>query len=167
MSLVENLINQISTGELGGITKPQGFDLSDDSFAKLLEKQLNSVNDGNQDNLLGNMGIPAGMIIESIDGVSGVDFAETAQDQLEIVGEKNLINETQSAELGFSDFNAESQIKDFNIGDYFSNLLKENSSQNPSLRNFAQRHASNAYGVFGRSFVADLSDFVSDVSSML
>ena len=29
MSLVENLINQISTKELGGISKPSGFDMNE------------------------------------------------------------------------------------------------------------------------------------------
>ena len=42
MSLVENLINQISTKELGGLTKPTGFDMDDDTFAKLLEKQMDN-----------------------------------------------------------------------------------------------------------------------------
>ena len=37
MSLVENLINQISTQGLGGITKPFGFDMNDDTFANLLD----------------------------------------------------------------------------------------------------------------------------------
>ena len=37
MSIVENLVNQISTKGLGGITKPFGFDMEDDTFAKLLE----------------------------------------------------------------------------------------------------------------------------------
>ena len=41
MSLVENLINQISTQGLGGISKPLSFDLNDDTFANLLEKQMN------------------------------------------------------------------------------------------------------------------------------
>ena len=45
MSLVENLINQISTQGLSGITKPLGFDIEDDTFAKLLEKQMNSTNE--------------------------------------------------------------------------------------------------------------------------
>ena len=40
MSLVENLINQITTQGLGGITKPLGFDMNDDTFANLLEKQM-------------------------------------------------------------------------------------------------------------------------------
>ena len=89
MSLVENLINQISTQGLNGITSPLGgVDLNDDTFSKLLDKQLNSLQDTNpQSNFIGNFGIPAGLVIEPIDGT---DFAEIAQDQMEIIGETKL-----------------------------------------------------------------------------
>ena len=53
MSLVENLINQISTQGLGGITSPLGYNLNDDTFSKLLEKQLNSTNDMLTNNFVG------------------------------------------------------------------------------------------------------------------
>ena len=57
MSLVENLINQISTSGLNGITSPLGnFDLSDDTFSKLLDKQLNSVQENTPSNFVGNFG---------------------------------------------------------------------------------------------------------------
>ena len=86
MSLVENLINQISTQGLGGITKPIGYDSSDDTFSKLLEKQLISANETLTNNFIGNMGIPAGLMIEPIDGI---DFSEIAKDQLEILVKTN------------------------------------------------------------------------------
>ena len=86
MSLVENLINQITTQGLGGITKPQGFDLEDDTFSKLLEKGLNAYNNEIQPtNTIGHMGAPAGLLIEPLEGT---EFAETVQDQMEIVGDK-------------------------------------------------------------------------------
>jgi hypothetical protein len=90
MSLVENLINQISTGELGGISKPQGFDLNDDTFAKLLEKQMNTAQEINSNNFVGSMGAPAGLVIEPLEGV---DLTEAAQDQMEIIGENKLSRE--------------------------------------------------------------------------
>ena len=77
MSLVENIINQITTD--GGITKPQGFDLGDDTFAKLLEKASGANRVGMQDNLMGEMGIPAGLQIEPLEGV---EHTEAAQDQI-------------------------------------------------------------------------------------
>ena len=75
MSLVENLINQISTKGLDGIVSPLGnIDLNDDTFSKLLDKQLNSINNDSQNNFVGIMGAPAGLIIEPIEGT---DFAES------------------------------------------------------------------------------------------
>ena len=55
MSLVENLLNQISTKELGGISKPASFDMNDDTFAKLLEKELNARIEEPQSNILNNL----------------------------------------------------------------------------------------------------------------
>lgn len=156
MSLVENLINQISTGELGGISKPQGFDLSDDTFAKLLEKQLNSGNEIQETNLLGQMGAPAGFIIEPFDAI---EFSSTAQDQMEILGETKLNNEPQPIEPF--------EMKDMDFSDYFSSLLKSSSNDNSDFMNFAKRNASQAYNVFSRGYVADIADFVEDIASVL
>ena len=157
MSLVENLINQISTKELGGITKPTGFDMDDDTFAKLLEKQMDNSTTVSLDNSLGNMGMPAGFMIEPFEGV---DFSETAQDQMEIIGENKLSKEEY--------INQPIEFKDIDMGDYFSNLIKSSSqAENNSFMNFAKRHATNAYGVFGRNFVDDMKDFVQDIASAI
>ena len=91
MSLVENLINQISTNGLNGITNPLGnIDLNDDTFSKLLDKQLNSINNEQPSNFVGTMGAPAGLLIEPIEGVN---FTETVHDQMEIIGENKLSRE--------------------------------------------------------------------------
>lgn len=156
MSLVENLINQISTGELGGITKPQGFDLSDDTFAKLLEKKLNSTEEASSTNMLGNMGAPAGFMIEPMDGI---DFSETVQDQMEILGETKYTYENT--------IDKPIEMKEVKIGDYFSTLLETASNNNSDFLNFAKRQASNAYSLFGKSYVTSMSDFVEDITSMI
>ena len=127
MSLVENLINQISTGELGGITKPQGFDLSDDTFAKLLEKQLNSTQDAQVADLTGNFGAPAGLIIEPLEGT---EFAETVQDQMELLGENKYTFENT--------LDKPIEMKDVKLGDYFSTLLETASNNNSDFLNFAK-----------------------------
>ena len=119
MSIVENLVNQISTKGLGGITKPFGFDLEDDTFAKLLEKQMNSTQELNSNNFVGSMGAPAGLVIEPLEGT---DFAETAQDQMEIIGENKLSRDEY--------INQPIEFKDIDMGDYFSNLLKTDSGKN-------------------------------------
>ena len=127
MSLVENLINQISTSGLNGITSPLGnFDLSDDTFSKLLDKQLNSVQENTPSNFVGNFGIPAGLMIEPLDGT---DFAETVQDQMEIIGENKLSKEEY--------INQPIEFKDVDMGDYFSNLLKTQAETNSDFMNFA------------------------------
>lgn len=156
MSLVENLINQISSKGLGGITNPQSFDMEDDTFSKLLEKGMNAYSIETQPaNTIGQMGAPAGFIIEDFDNTN---FSETAQDQLEILGDnkqEKLIS-TEPVE-----------IKDLDMSDFFTNLIKTSSEENSNFMNFAKKQASNAYDVFKRSYVADMKDFVQDLTTML
>ena len=154
MSLVEKLINQISTQGLGGITKPLNFDMNDDTFANLLEKQMNATNEITTTNTVGQMGAPAGLIIEPLDGI---EHAEKVQDQMEALGD-SVFKETG--------INSAIEIKDMDFGDYFSNLLKSPSNNNSHFMNFAKRQASNAYDVFSRGYVADMQDFVEDLTSM-
>ena len=157
MSLVENFINQISTNGLNGITSPLGnIDLNDDTFAKLLDKQLNSINNETPSNFVGTMGAPAGLVIEPIDGV---DFAETVQDQMEIIGENKLSKEEY--------INQPIEFKDIDLSDHFSKLLKFGSDTNSDFMNFAKRQASNAYDAFSRGYVANMEEFVEDLTSMI
>ena len=137
MSLVENLINQISTTGLNGTTNPLGsIDLNDDTFAKLLDKQLNSINNDTPSNFVGTMGAPAGLVIEPVDGVN---FAETVQDQMEIIGENKLSKQEY--------INQPIEFKDVDMGDYFSNLLKTQAQTNSDFMNFAKKNATNAYTI--------------------
>lgn len=157
MSLVENLINQISTKGLDGIVSPLGnIDLNDDTFSKLLDKQLNSINNDSQNNFVGIMGAPAGLIIEPIEGT---DFAEKVQDQMEIIGENKLSRDEY--------INQPVEFKDIDLGDHFSKLLKYSSHSNSDFMNFARKNATNAYNVFSRGFVADMQDFVEDIAATL
>ena len=156
MSLVENLISQITSNGLSGITRPDSFDLNDDTFAKLLEKQLDSANNIKPTNTIGEMGAPAGFMIEPLEGT---DFAEAVQDQMEIIGENKLSREEY--------INQPIEFKDIDLGDYFSNLLKTETEQSKNFMNFAKKHASNAYNVFSKSFVADMQDFVEDIAAAI
>ena len=131
MSLVENLINQITTQGLGGITKPQGFDLEDDTFSKLLEKGLSAYNDEIQPtNTIGHMGAPAGLLIEPLEGT---EFAETVQDQMEIVGDNRFERQPISTDP--------IEIKDLDMSDFFSNLIKTSINENTDFMNFANSFA--------------------------
>ena len=154
MSLVENLISQISTSGLSGITKPTGFDIDDDTFAKLLDKQMATFNDVSQSNLVGNLGMPAGFNIEPLEGT---EFAEAVQDQMEILGETKLSREEY--------INQPIEFKNIDVGDYFSTLLKSQSGESSDFMNFARKYATNAYNVFSKSFVVDMQDFVDDITS--
>jgi hypothetical protein len=147
MSLVENLVNQISTNGLGGVTKPQGFDLNDPTFDNLLQKAMGNnaeLNDKLQ--ILGNLGQPAGIIIEPFDGTSAI----------KPIGQENYVN-TEPI-----------QIKDVDLGNnYFSGLLKDSPLEHKSLMNVAKKHASTAYNVFGKTLVENLTDFANDVKSLM
>lgn len=153
MSLVENLINQISTQGLNGITNPLGgFDLNDDTFAKLLDKQLNSINETAPTNFVGTMGAPAGLMIEPIDGV---EFAEAAQDQMELLGENKFSREEY--------VNQPIEFKELDFGDYFSNLLKTGTEAGSDFMNFARKQATGFYEMQAKDFVFDTKEFIQGV----
>lgn len=155
MSLVENLINQISTNGLGGITRPQNFDLEDDTFAKLLEKQMSNAEKYiDQSNSLGEIGMPAGLVIEPYDATN---FSEKVQDQMETAGIKNQQETTLVEPI---------EIKDVDMRDYFSTLLSS-SNENSDFMNFAKRQATNAYSIFKNSYVTDIKEFAQDLASMI
>lgn len=133
MSILENIVSQISSAATGGISKPQGFDLNDDTFAKLLLKasEVNPVEE--QNNMFSNLGAPAGFEIEPLDAVQ----------------------QAQNIEFNPADI----EIKDLKISeDYFSNLLNDNSN----VMNMAKKQAANAYNLFGKGFVENLNEFVQD-----
>ena len=144
MSLVENLVNQIATNGLGGITKPQGFDLNDDTFEKLLQKaginsevlQNNAVNT--------DFGAPAGMIIEPFNGTEPVKAIDNKE------------------------LNEQIQIKDVDFGkDYFASVLKDSPEKHAGIYDVAKKHAALAYNVFSKGFVEDVVDFAGDIAAMV
>ncbi len=136
MSLVENVISQISS--VAGATKPQGFDLNDDTFAKLLSKASEASQTEEQNNMFSNLGAPAGFEIEPLgETTPAVDIQINPQDI---------------------------EIKDLKISEnYFSDLLNDNST----AMNMVRRQATNAYNVFGKGFVETLGEFVADTAAMM
>ena len=130
--------------------------MDDDTFAKLLDKQLNSTTNINPNSTLGSMGVPAGLLIDPIEGT---DFAETAQEQMDAIGENKFSRDEY--------INQPIEFKDIDMGDYFSNLLKSNIDNGSDFLNFAKKQATNAYNVFSKGYVFDVQDFVQDVTSMI
>lgn len=140
MSLVENLVSQISANGINGVTKPQGFDLSDTAFEDLFQKKLDGITDAglNKSNFIGNMGAPAGFIIEPYNSV------ENANNNM--IGQANEINEPIT-------------IKDIDLGsDYFSDLLKNEPDKHTKVMDLAKKVAAAAYNTFGRDFIESIGD---------
>lgn len=151
MSLVENLVNQIAKNGLNGITQPNNFDLQDDTFAKLLEKQMNQTQATSADPL-GIMGAPAGLIIEPFDGI---ELQDSNVNNLEFSTETQLSKEEY--------INQPIEFKELNLGDYFSNLLKSRTPENTNFFNFAKKHAADFYNQQAKDLVMDTNEFVIDV----
>ena len=144
MSLVENLVNQITTNGLGGITKPQGFDPNDDTFEKLLQKAGANAEGLQTNSVVSDFGAPAGMIIEPYGSVEPVQE----------------INSTELYEP--------IQIKDVDFGkDYFSSVLKDSPEEHAGIFDVAKKHATLAYNVFSKGFVEDVVDLADDVAAMI
>lgn len=138
MSILENIVNQITSNATGGISKPQSFDLSDDTFANLLKKASEASPLEEQNDMFSNLGAPAGFDIEPLDAPQ----------------------EIQKIEFNPQDF----EMKDLNLSEnYFSNLL----NGNLNAMNLAKRQATNAYNIFGKNFVDTLGEFVTDSASIL
>lgn len=132
MSILENIVSQITSTATGGLTKPQGFDLTDDTFAKLLMKASEVSPAEEQNNMFANLGAPAGFEIEPLDSVS----------------------KEQTSAISQQDFTP-IEIKDLKISEnYFANLLNDNSN----AMNMAKKHAAGAYNVYGKGFVDTLGE---------
>lgn len=138
MSILENIVSQITSNATGSISKPQSFDLSDDTFANLLKKASEVSPLEEQNDMFSNLGVPAGFEIEPLDAPQ----------------------EIQKIEFNPQDF----EMKDLNLSDnYFSNLL----NGNLNAMNLAKRQATNAYNIFEKNFVDTLEEFVADSASIL
>ena len=141
MSLVENIINQISSNKLNG-SGPLSLDLNDDTFSKILDKQFaNNAEQKNITNMLGEIGIPAGLNMEFPDGQMNFSTFDI----------NNMNANYENIDL-----------VDLDIGSGFASLLNEKSD----YYKLAQKHATNVYNAFSKSFVDDLSEFVTSTSSM-
>lgn len=143
MSITENIINQLSNQTLGAVSKPQGFDLNDTTFANLLEKSMKVQSvDNQQGHLIAGMGAPAGFIIEPLNSTEAIQPISQADEKFE--------------------------IKDVDLGtDYFSNLLKSEPKAHKDLMNFAQKHAANLYKVFNKSLITDIADLAGDIAGIM
>ncbi len=159
-SIVSNLIEQISSSSVGGLNQTQKFDLEDMTFAKLLEKQGLKLQEADSSNAItGQIGMPAGFQIESIDGS---DINIDTPDDSNKVDQRNNI--TDISELDTNPNN----IKSSDSENFFSSLFNGDTRDTASeVFNFALKHAANIYGQNGKSVVNNLKDFITDVAGMV
>lgn len=159
-SIVSNLIEQISSSSVGGLNQTQKFDLEDMTFAKLLEKQGLKLQEADSSNAItGQIGMPAGFQIESIDG-SDINI-DTPNDSNKVDQRNNI---TDISELDTNPNN----IKSSDSENFFSSLFNGDTRDTASeVFNFALKHAANIYGQNGKSVVNNLKDFITDVAGMV
>ncbi len=158
MDLVSNYIGELSSLKSG---KKEGgidsnLDLNDSTFANMLEKQLNKIED-NSNNVeqIGNLGIPAGINIGDFDG---------NVPQFGIDNGVKPINETESSAL--KRFDNPKEFSTSEILTFFPSLFDSKPSltetQNNGLFDFERKLAATSYGQYARNIVTDLTEFVTD-----
>ncbi len=163
MSLISNAISGIGNN-LGGIKSTPDFNLDDSTFADLLEKQLLNKIDSQENNTITGLGMPAGFQIENLDGT---EFSETAQDQMEAIGEKINIEENNISNPFDMDHNGD--VTGHEAISFFSSLLNSDTkgdNARSELFDFAKKQATNFYNTYSKSFVTDLKDFVDDIKKI-
>ena len=169
MSLVSNFVGNISSiGLNNGVSSTPSFDLNDTTFSELLEKQLNKSSQvqNSSTNLIDGLGMPPGIQIENLDGT---DFSETAQDQVEAVGEKIDTTETDNTTNPF-DMNNDGDVTTSEVVTFFSSLL-DNNSQGQNARSelfdFAKKQATDFYNKYSKNVVSNLTDLVDDIKRVV
>ena len=166
MSLVSNFIGGIGVNSLSSLSNPLKNDVNNNDFEALLQKQMEGtgVNEGENTTRLLNLGAPPGFEIENFDGI---DFSETAQDQIEAVGEKIDTQENMSNPF---DMNGDGNVTTSEAVTFFTSLL-DNSSNGENARSelfdFAKKQASNLYNKYSRTVVTDVKEFVNDIQGMI
>jgi len=166
MSLVSGFISGITSSGIGGSNAASlnyGFD--DNSFSDLLEKQMNVKADGdaNNINMLGSLGMPAGMQID------GIDFSEKVQDQMEALGEE-IKTEYAANNANPFDMNKDGNVTLSETADFFTTLLDNDpAGQNArsGLYNYAKQQATNFYSKYSGNVVTNLSEFVNDIKELI
>ena len=163
MSLISNAISGIGNN-LGGIKTTPDFNLDDSTFADLLEKQLLNKIDSQENNTITGLGMPAGFQIENLDGT---EFSETAQDQMEAIGEKINIEENNISNPFDMDHNGD--VTGHEAISFFSSLLNSDTKGNNArseLFDFAKKQAANFYNKYSKTVVYNISELAADVKSL-
>ena len=146
MNLVQNFAGEISASMFGG--NSQGinpkFDMEDNTFENLLEKQIQN---GAKENNIYN--IPAGLNIGDVDGYDSI---------------MNSVKSLDSAEAG--KFNNNEKYTTSEVLTFFPSVFDSKptltDTTNNGLFDFERKMAANLYGKGARNIVTDISEFVTD-----
>lgn len=158
-------INSILPGQESQSTKGiQSFDLNDDTFSNILDNKLGEFDTKKQDNqnIVNQLGVPAGINIE------GFDYNSFVTD-LDSIEEVNSVN-TDSNIQDNNKFNIGSLIED--AVDTFSPVVKSITNQEFSfnrentshaldaVKDFWNNQASNFYNIMNKETINDITDLV-------
>lgn len=145
MSLVSNFIGAIPANFNSQGESQQNYDLGDNTFSNLLEKQIRTQNDI-QNNLFSSIGVQTGIG----DGINIQDLISTVNNSQDIASQYTEIKDRM---LGSTEMIA------YLTKPFDTNTSAEN---NHGLINFAKKQAANFYNKCASNVITDLTEFVED-----
>ena len=158
MDLVSNLANTVLSKAMEGASQENTaqFDLNDNTFSNLLDKQLNNQLEQNGKNFIDNLGIP------SISGINLSEFdGHNFGQQSDLVKPVSEFDNAQSEKFNSGkDFSMEEVLTLFNP--LFESKPTMAETTNNGLFDFERKTAANLYNRYAKNIVTDLSEFVSD-----
>lgn len=152
MDLISNFAGTISASQFSEKSKSalSDIDFNDNTFGEILEKQMNNTIQDNKINIQENLGIPSGMNIAELEGLSPVLNT-------------NPIQKIDNYNIRFQ---SDEKFSTSEILAFFPSLFdsKPTLAQNTTngLFDFEKKLAANSYGKYSRSVVTDVSEFVTD-----
>lgn len=158
MDLVSNFVGAISPSMFGNNTQniTPIFDLDDNSFSDILEKQMTKEIEKNKPNFIDKLGLSNGINIGDLDG--------------RIIEKDNTFDAVNSVnKYEKTDFNNLNNPKDLSTSEvltFFNSLFESKptltDTVNSGLFDFERKIAANQYGKYAKNIVTDLSEFVTD-----
>lgn len=182
MSIVPNNIGQINElmpgVQVGSSVK---FDLGDDSFANLLSSKMDEVSSEAGEiytQLMGPMGVPAGLNIEGltddpfkVNAVNPSEMGEISLNQSEVTGFDEEVAKSSGHRIGkdvLNQLRGENGDEVISLTDLMQMAKSKNTITSPfgnkdtnEVSKFMKRQAAGMYGVMGKSFANNVVDVLS------
>lgn len=179
MDFLPNSLNQVSEISQGlQVGAGNQVNLNDDTFANLLNSKLDGLAGQGMEvytQLMGPMGVPAGLNIEGltdpfkVNAIDNSSIAELSLNQSESNGEDENVIKAAGNKLEnlFQDIGSRGS----SIADLFSmkspdnhlNLASAQDKLQSGLGQFMQKHAATLYGAMGKTIVHNLGDILSAI----